>query len=99
MNTCKIKKEGHKMTKETFLKLSDQEKLKTMKKAKDHLSHDFQHQEIVEIESIDLGGTHPRITVWEKGVDGETWPRFTDYFHQKVEYDFIHGVFVFVEEQ
>jgi len=98
MNTCKFKKEDDKMTKEEFLKLSDHEKLKAIKKVKDHLSHDFQHQEIVEIESIDINGKHPRITVWEKGVDAETWPRFTDYFHQKVRYDFIYEMFVFVEE-
>ena len=86
------------MTKEEFLQLPDEKKLRMMKKAKDYLSHDFQHQEIVEIACIDAGGQIPRITVWERGVDGENWPRFTDYFHHKVQYDFIHGGFVLVEE-
>ena len=86
------------MTKEEFLQLPDHEKLKMMKKAKNYLSHDFQHQEIIEIECIDTRKKYPRITVWEKGVDGENWPKFTDYFHHKVQYDLIYGQFVFVED-
>ena len=86
------------MTDEEFLKLPEERQLKIMKKAKDYLSHDFQHQEIVEIECIDTSGTTARITVWEKGVDGENWPKFTDYFHHKVQYDLIHSQFVFVDD-
>ena len=86
------------MDKEEFLKLSDREKLRVMKKARDYISHDFQHQEIVEIECIDKKGQSLRITVWEKGVDGETWPKFTDYYHHKEQYDLIHGEFIPVEK-
>jgi hypothetical protein len=93
-----LKKEKIIMTKEEFLRLPDTEKLKAMKKDKDYLSHDFQHQEIVEIASIDRKQNIPRITVWVRGVDGENWPRFTDYCHHKDRYDLIHGRFVFVEE-
>ena len=86
------------MTKDAFLSLSDQEKLKQIKKAMDYLSHDFQHQEIVEIECIDTRKKIPRITVWEKRVQGENWPRFTDYVHHRVQYDLIFGEFVPVED-
>ena len=86
------------MTDEEFLKLSHAAKLKLLKKARDYLSHDFQHQEIVGIESIDVSGKHPRITVWALNVDGENWPQFTDYFHRREQYDLIHGDFIFVTE-
>ena len=85
------------MTKEEFLKLPDKEKLKVIKKRKDYLSHDFQHLEIVEIECIDTKKQYPRIHVWAKGVDGENWPRFTDYYHYKVQYRLVYGEFQFVE--
>ena len=71
------------MDKEEFLKLSDREKLRVMKKARDYISHDFQHQEIVEIECIDKKGQSLRITVWEKGVDGETWKRINKNLKNK----------------
>ena len=85
------------MTKEEFLKLPDPDKLKVMKKVKNYLAHNFQHQEIVEIERINTRGQYPRITVWIRGVDAENWSKFTDYYHYKEKYDLIFGEFVWVE--
>ena len=85
------------MTKEDFMKLPDREKLEVMKKALDDLSHDFQHQEIIEIISVDTDGGFPKITVWERGVNAKNWPLFTDYFHQKTTYELKDGEFELVE--
>ena len=83
------------MKKEDFMKLSDLDKFSIMKKALDYLSHDFQHQEIIEIESVDSNSGCPKIKVWEKGVSAENRPRFTDYYHHKVIYEFRDGSFEF----
>lgn len=85
------------MTKEEFMKLSDIEKLLIMKKAVDYLSHDFQHQEIIEIEFVDSNCGCPKIKVWEKGVIAENWPKFIDYYHHMVTYEFRDGTFELVE--
>jgi len=87
------------MTKEDFMKMFDREKLKVLKEALDYISHDFQHQEIVEIDSIESDGDFPMITVWEIGVDMENWPRFTDYLHRKVTYILKDGEFELAEPE
>ena len=86
------------MTKDEFLALSGPEQLKAMKKALDYLSHDFQHQEIVEIVHIQTVQDTLQITVWEKGVDGENWPQFTDYYHQKRIYELKYSQYYLAEE-
>jgi hypothetical protein len=85
------------MIKEDFMKLPDLEKLLIMKKALNYLSHDFQHQEIIEIESVDSNSGCPKIKVWEKGVSAENWPKFIDYYHHKVTYEFRDGTFELAE--
>jgi hypothetical protein len=85
------------MKKEDFMKLSDLDKLAVMRKALDYLSHDFQYQEIIEIQSIEMNGENPKITVWEKGVSAENWPKFTDYYHHKITYELRDGAFELVE--